>query len=655
MSDISAVPQRSQTWRRFRIGLLFLLFAFLAVWKLLPPDVVRNPVVMGRGKDGKWYEQSQNAGKGFHFNAHVGVLKSQNNTTTASSDSHFNRAFLADRSLVIFNLSSHVLMERIGTELLQQLKADNHFDQLAYYPPGHVPETEAEAPDLWLSVNLESIEESGITGRELKTTVTAALGSSFAASRHSVHDHLSPPIVTLNVNISVDHQSTLTGIESSSAEYSQQGKDIAKQLMTAVSDKLKTLREKHPPLPKLPSSLNPEFVAAPEFEFLKRLNATRQTSFHGFMFHNETFWQFTSTENAEPTLASIRDELSKSDWKVGDFEAADLQNAYLRAVKGDAILELFPTKRRIFSMPETKEPQGLVQYNVRYLHRISSDEMQAVVAELLVAPKPDVDELLVLRRFGSSEQQDQVMKLIEKHPPRSVEAWLMLAESYARDNNADACRAALVRATLLMLIVTDSADYDRRIKDIAAKQKIEASELKVVDQAVLTELGIAELVAGADPSTVEISANSAASFFVANDSEGSTVITARLQTDGRGQATTPTTVTFLQASEKSRSWSTQSAFDGVANLQHQFSVGSRPISVSLEKLDSNSFQVTATLENGATVQRCDSRATGGILLPGWKPGPANVAISLRRDEPCTTQVVAPKPTATPTTVLMTLR
>ncbi len=655
MSDISAVPQRSQTWRRFRIGLLFLLFAFLAVWKLLPPDVVRNPVVMGRGKDGKWYEQSQNAGKGFHFNAHVGVLKSQNNTTTASSDSHFNRAFLADRSLVIFNLSSHVLMERIGTELLQQLKADNHFDQLAYYPPGHVPETEAEAPDLWLSVNLESIEESGITGRELKATVTAALGSSFAASRHSVHDHLSPPIVTLNVNISVDHQSTLTGIESSSAEYSQQGKDIAKQLMTAVSDKLKTLREKHPPLPKLPSSLNPEFVAAPEFEFLKRLNATRQTSFHGFMFHNETFWQFTSTENAEPTLASIRDELSKSDWKVGDFEAADLQNAYLRAVKEDAILELFPTKRRIFSMPETKEPQGLVQYNVRYLHRISSDEMQAVVAELLVAPKPDVDELLVLRRFGSSEQQDQVMKLIEKHPPRSVEAWLMLAESYARDNNADACRAALVRATLLMLTVRDSADYDRRIKDIAAKQKIEASELKVVDQAVLTELGIAELVAGADPSTVEISANSAASFFVANDSEGSTVITARLQTDGRGQATTPTTVTFLQASEKSRSWSTQSAFDGVSNLQHQSSVGSRPISVSLEKLDSNSFQVTATLENGATVQRCDSRATGGILLPGWKPGPANVAISLRRDEPCTTQVVAPKPTATPTTVLMTLR
>ena len=597
MSEVSAVPPRSQVWRWIKIGLLFLLFAFLAVWKLLPPDVVRNPVLLGRGDDGKLQEQSRNTGDGLHFNAHIGALKSQNNTTTASSESHSNPAFLADRSLVIFNLSNHVLMERIGTELLAQLKADNKFDRLAYYPSGHFPENGAEAPDVWLSINLESIEESGITGRELKAAVTATLGSSLAGSHHTVHDHLSPPIVTLNTSISVDHQSTLTGIESSSAEYSQQGKDIAKHLMTAVSGKLKTLREKHQPLPKLPSSLSPEFVAAPEFEFLKRLNATRQTSFHGFMFHNETFWQFTSTENVEPMLTSIRDELSKSEWQVGDFEAADWQNAYLRAVKGDAILELFPTKRRIFSMPETKEPQGPVQYNVRYLHRISSEEMQAVVGELLVAQKPDVDELLLLRRFGSPEQQDQVMKLLEKHPPRSIEAWLMLAESYAGGNNSDACRGALIRATLLGLTITDSADCNRRIRDIAAKQKIEDSELKVVDQAALTELGISELVAGAEPSNVEISANSGASFFVANDSEGPTVITVRIQADGRGQANTPTTVTFLQASKNSRSWSTQSAFEGVSALQQQLSVGSRPVSLSLEKLDSNSFRVTATLEN----------------------------------------------------------
>lgn len=597
MSEVSEVPKSSRTWRWIRIGLLFLLVAFLAVWNLLPPDVLRNPVVMGRGDNGKLHEQPREDEGGLHFNAHVGALKSRNSTTTASSESHSDPAFLADRGLMIINHSNHVLMERVGTELLAQLKADNKFDRLAYYPSGHLPENGAEAPDVWLSINLESIEESGIIGRELKATVTAALGSSLAGSHHTVHDHLSPPIITLSTSISVDHQSTLTGIESSSAEYSQQGKDIAKHLMTAISGKLKTLHEKHPPLPNLPSSLRPEFVAAPEFEFLKRLNAALLASYHGFMFHNETFWQFTSTENAEPMLASIRDELSKSEWRVEDFEATDGQNAYLRAEKGDAILELFPMKRGIFSMPQTKELQGPIQYNVRYLHRMNSGELQAVVGELLAAPRPDVDKLLILRRFGSQEQQAQIMQLMEKHPPRSVEAWLILAESYSRANKADACRVALIRATLLMLTVTDAADYDRRIKDIAAKQKIEASELKAVDQAVLTELGIVELVAGAEPSNVEISANTAASFFVADDSEGPTVITVRIQTDGRSQANTPTTMTFLQASENSRSWSTQSAFEGVSKVQHRFAVGSRPILLSLEKLDSNLFRVTATLEN----------------------------------------------------------
>jgi hypothetical protein len=224
---------------------------------------------MGRGDDGKLHEQPEKAGNGLHFNAHVGVLKSQNNTSTGSSESHSNPAFLADRSLVIFNRSNHVLMERIGTELLEQLKADSHFDRVAYYPAGQLPEAGAEAPDLWLSINLDSIAESGIV----------------------------------------------------------------------------------------------------------------------------------------------------------------------------------------------------------------------------------------------------------------------------------------------------------------------------------------ELVAGAEPPNVEISANTAASFFVANDSEGYTVITVRVQTEGRGQPNAPATVILLQASENSRSWSTQSAFEGTSKLQHRFAVGTKPISVSLEKLDSDLFRVTAMLEN----------------------------------------------------------
>lgn len=190
MSEVSEVPQRSRTWRWIRIGLLFVLVAFLAVWNLLPPGVVRNPLVLGRGDDGKMHEQSPEHDSGLNFNAHVGTLRSQNNTMTASSESHSNPAFFSDRSLVILNLSNHVLMERIGIELLELLKADNQFDRVEYYPAGHGPEIGAKAPDLFLCMNLESIEESGIASQTLKAIVSTTLGSSPAASSHFVQDHL---------------------------------------------------------------------------------------------------------------------------------------------------------------------------------------------------------------------------------------------------------------------------------------------------------------------------------------------------------------------------------------------------------------------------------------------------------------------------------
>ena len=54
-------------------------------------------------------------------------------------------------------------------------------------------------------------------------------------------------------------------------------------------------------------------------------------------------------------------------------------------------------------------------------------------------------------------------------------------------------------------------------------------------------------------------------------------------------------------------------------------------------------------------QHCKNRMASAMEAWGWKPGPADVPISLRRDEPCTVHVVAPKPTAALTTALMKLR
>ncbi len=110
------------------------------------------------------------------------------------------------------------------------------------------------------------------------------------------------------------------------------------------------------------------------------------------------------------------------------------------------------------------------------------------------------------------------------------------------------------------------------------------------------------------------------------------------------KANTPTTVNVLRASESSRSWSTRSAFEGVSTLQHQLSVGTQPISVSVGR---NS---TAIRSESPRRWRTESRFHGSTRRPraGSSTGletvkTTNVAISLRRDKPCTMHVGTPMP------------
>ena len=376
--EVAPVPQARRKWLRWtRNVVLIVLVVGFAAWKLMPANVVRTPMLLERAGDVTLHEQPPRPSKNvLNFGAHAGVLKSQNNTTAGSTESHSSPAYLADRSLVIFNESKHLLMERVGTELLEKLKTDNQFERLEYYPSGYAPKPGAEAADLVIRLNADSIVETGIATQDLKATVTASLGTSYAASNHHVHDHLSAPTVDHDSRISIEHQSSLTGFESSSARYVLQGKDIAAQLATSVADRLKSLREKFSPVPKMPAALRPEFQATPEFEFVKRLNAKCQSSSHGLMFCNETFWQFESSEEIESQVGKVRDELNDAGWKLNQINEVQPFQAYLRAEKGREIVELFPLHRDNMGSPP-KEKAAPIPYAIHYKHRMDTEELKA--------------------------------------------------------------------------------------------------------------------------------------------------------------------------------------------------------------------------------------------------------------------------------------
>lgn len=593
MSEVVPVPQTRRKWlRRIRNVALVALVVVVAAWKLMPANVVRSPILLERGNDAQLHEQSpRSSGNVLRIGAHAGALKSQNNMTAAASESHSSPAYLLDRSLIIFNESKHLLMERVGTELLETLKTDNQFDRLEYYPSGHLPKPGALAAEMVIRLDVVSIAETGITTQDLKATVTASLGSSYAASNFHVHDHLSPPTVDHNSQITIEHQSSLTGVESSSARYVLQGKNIAAQLAKSVADRLKSLRTKYSPMPNLPQSLRPAFQATPDFSFVKRLNANVRSSSHGLMFCNETFWQFDSSEEIEPLLSRVRDELKETGWQLGQTDAGQSTQPHLRADRGAEIVEIFSINRgSTLSAPQEKSVP--IHYAIRYLHRMDAGQLQAAVAEMLSLPKPDTDSLLLARRFGNPEQQAQIIEQIERNPPLSVDAWLAVAEAYGSRQDTDACRNALVRATILLQTVVNTSDYEQRIKNLATQQKIPETQLKQSDPEILKELGIVELDADGDVREIDIAANGAASFRLAGELKGNPIITVRIQTDGSPKSNARSTVTILEASDGMRSWSSQS-MTGEARINHQTSVDGKPIFILIQRAQNDLFRISA--------------------------------------------------------------
>lgn len=77
MSEPPEAPQCSRTWRRIKFGLLIVFVVLLAMWNLLPPDAVREPVMLGRGGDGALQElPPKPVGNRLLFNAQAGALQS---------------------------------------------------------------------------------------------------------------------------------------------------------------------------------------------------------------------------------------------------------------------------------------------------------------------------------------------------------------------------------------------------------------------------------------------------------------------------------------------------------------------------------------------------------------------------------------------------
>lgn len=499
LSSPMTFPRRK---RRAVVGVaIVLLMLFAAIWWLPRPKPTTEPVNYVRNADGSFSTDSDGASdSGLEIAFDAGQLNASNNISTTSSSSHSGTTWFACDSILVMNHSDHLLVQRATDSLVEQLKSSGEFQSVRYYPTGHLPEPGISKPDLYLTMDLQSLEESGVASTQIEASIKANLGFAPARSNHSYFDSQSLPIVAFNANISLEHRSTYTGIESSGAKFRTHGQNIAEALAKDIVDKIKDLREKFPSRPELPSSFRPNWVKAPEFQFLSDFDAQQFVSVHGLFLKNETFWRVEGVDIGEALLTAIHSELEDADWR-GELSGDRFQ--YVRMSTDGQILTAFTEREGFRSGANTadiQEPKAQ-QFWIHYQSLFTKSERSAAFEELLTEETPSTSTLLALKQMGTSEQTARIIELLKDHPPATVDGWVVLARHYfSRDQNTEAIEA-IQCAHLLHQLKRGSDD---QIRSLLKKHKLERSKVLVVTSRALAAVGAVDATNLTEPVELEI-------------------------------------------------------------------------------------------------------------------------------------------------------
>lgn len=578
--------------RRIRIVTLVVACGGFVVWNIFPPDIPRKPIVLAREADGTLREQDGNDAGGLAFNAHLGELKSSNETFTTSSSGHSNPAFFAARHLIIINQADDVLMERVGVELLDQLKQLLAVDRLEYYPFGHTPELGGLSPDFYVSLDLKSKAVSGLVNDKLDATVKAKLGSSLARSSFRSFDDLTPPIVHLHADVEVRHRSTYFGVESSAAAYVLQGRDIAKQIASQLKAKFDEARGDHDALPEMPTELaNPEYSPIPKFEFLEPLGAKVVTSAHRLMTPNETFWRLTTDKTTDELFGVIKSELADSGWWLDHEETSFPQSAILRFVDRPRVLMIFPADRDELPRTADETRPVHVDYFVHYRERVSNDVLESAIGQVLEQPKPDVNFLVAFHGRGSSNQRGRIISLLEEESPGTTAIWSKLADHYSSRKDIEGCRRALRMLTCLKHLSSNGSSIENKIRNIAKKQKIEKSEFESPTRDDWLTLGLVEITEDGLPESIEFGFGTCVGFFDIGEDGKVWVYSIVINDTGMSQLE----AVRMKCSGGSRSWSSGEIFNSSRTTDHHsFGRGQDQgrVELTTEKLSDDRFLTT---------------------------------------------------------------
>jgi len=586
---------RHPAWIRWLIGsAAVLLGILLIVWNIFPAPTINTPLTMVRNARGEFPSDHQVQGATLQVQA--GRIEARNSLTSGNSSTQSGNARNCLSSVLLICKSPDALSQRVAADLLAELEKVPHFTEIKYIPPGHPLPTSGRAPDLFIQLELVSLNESGLIDHQVDARLRARWGTSLTDSRHSYNGDMTPPLIQSHTVAHLDHHSTTREVASSAAKYKLVAADIAKQFGGAITKEINDRVQKHGVLPDVPAGFFSEYTQPPALP-LEGFVSELVFSGSGLFRHNETVWQCRSEAPLGRSLASLRERLVAAGYKA---EEPAEPMTHFRATKGTSVVEAFADHPGVIGqLPAAERAEQDHEFIVTYTKWAITEEREAAIKRLL-DDKADFNTLMIFEHALSNQQNQRLLERLSAEPSQDAAGWKWAAWRYHRNKDEVRAREALENAVLLLPLAKDASSVEGSLnslaKELGDEKLVETLKKQPLNVERIKRLGIVEVTLGSKPAKIQFDAGGSARLLVRGPGEDWSFVVCSVSEVGSG-GTRRNEVYFAQVSPhgSSQTWGQNVTPESSAMHTHSLGASGRLEMRVVQFPNQPRFELTATL------------------------------------------------------------
>lgn len=483
-----SVGAGSSRWKRWLLWPIAVVLLVITGILVLPRPRVPQGGLVGRNHADGSAEVEGSISRAPLAELKAVSLQAATATSSSMGSSRGGESILTDETIVIFNRSNHLLMQRVGLAVFEALHTSRKFRDVRYLPQGEkLPEGEP-LPGLFATLDLKSLVETGVSPlKRFDVRVVATLGSDLAHSHRHYTDSLTPPVISFFWHGEVHSEGVQEGFESSGAQFSTLATEITRHLVESLTKAVEGLRENVIRAGHDFGPLKPSYLPPPEFNFLKGWAAEKVIDGNSLMCPTRGLWRFTSRQTPAELWAIVEPELLEAGWNTTEPAAGD--EFWIRAQRGAEVLEIFPEFSLASSVTVSQNLAMERVYWAAYTRRMTLDQIDAALTQWL-DDDPTEESLSLFTRHWY-RLPGRIEEFFEQHPPQTVAGLRTLADWRLNAGRKDEARRYVLRAGALRQIL-DMNDDESSWKTLA--QKVELDQIPPIpDLTTINQLGLHDL------------------------------------------------------------------------------------------------------------------------------------------------------------------